>query len=499
MAKISVLIAQLNYNPEDLDYNYKKILNTYIEAQQSADLILFSRYAMSGYIENEPILSGNFLYNCTQYIQNLALQTKNQKASIIIGSVINRNNFLHEIIYFIQNGNIKELTCTPIHYQNTNNNVILYVKQIRVLLSFNCKIDDDLNAQLLLIMDNTPYRQSLHKNYNDISSNKPIIYINLVGGYGNRVFYGGSFIYNKKFFFSLGLWKENKQLIYIPNLQSNGITHTISNNSSSHYQALMLSLKDYTYKNHFTNVLLGMSGGIDSSLVASIASDALGPNKVYGFMLPTQYTSNSSIYAAKECSVNLAINYKTLYIENIFKSSLISLQDIFINLQQDITEENLQSRIRGLILMAISNKFKFLLLSTGNKSELLTGYTTLYGDMCGGFAPIKDLYKTQIYKLVHWRNNNIPENSLCQKINIIPNIIINKPPSAELNYNQKDQDTLPEYSVLDSILELLVNKNYSKEEVINQGYKEQVVNYIISLVQKSSFKHKLSAVGPLIS
>ncbi|CEI84659.1 Probable glutamine-dependent NAD(+) synthetase (P utative glutamine-dependent NAD+ synthetase) [Ehrlichia minasensis] len=501
----SIFIAQLNYNPEDIDYNYDKITKSYTESvEKAADLAIFARYSISGYIQKIPHLSKDFFNQCDSTINKLALQTHNKNTAIIIGSIKQQNNKIFEVIYLIKNGKIEELIEFSTEHQFSDIAVTFTINKINVLLLPISKIStlpSYSKDTLLLIMDNTPYTQDTNSRDNIISKltyDKYAVYINQVGGYNNRVFHGKSFFtFNGQYNF-LNMWQEDSN-IYNIDFAKQIYPMTTCDNIESDYQALMLALRDYVYKNCMTSVIIGLSGGIDSALVASIAADALGPKNVYSFMLPTKYTSKTSITDSKECAMRLEIFYDIFPIEEIFQSSLAILQNTFANTQEDITEENLQARIRSTILMALSNKFKFMLLSTGNKSEIFVGYATLYGDMCGGFAPIKDIYKTKVYELSKWRNRNIPKNSLCQNIDVIPSQIIEKHPSAELRYNQKDQDTLPDYTTLDSVLTLLIDKNYSVADVIKKGYNIQEVNYIVHLIKKSQFKREQAATGPLIN
>ena len=506
MYQPSIFISQLNYNPENIDHNYDKITKSYQESvDQAADVIIFSRYAMSGYIQKTSTLYKNIFNQCTNAINKLALQTNNKNTAIIIGSIKEKNNIIFETIYLIKNGKITELIEFPASSQSSNISVRFTIDNINIILLLISRTPKlpiyNNNNTLLLIMDSTQYTQNTNSRDNlilKLTLNKYAVYINQIGGYNSLVFHGKSFFtFNSKYHF-LNMWKEDSKLCKTglakqinPNITRNDI--------ESDYQALMLALRDYIHKNSMTSVIIGLSGGIDSALVASIAADALGSNNVYSLMLPTKYTSQMSITDSKECAMRLGISYNILSIEKIFQTSLATLHNTFINTEEDITEENLQARIRGTILMAFSNKFKFMLLSTGNKSELFVGYATLYGDMCGGFAPIKDIYKTKVYELSRWRNKNIPVNSLCQKIDVIPSQIIEKHPSAELRYNQKDQDTLPDYTTLDSVLTLLIDQNYSTEDVIKKGYNIQDVNHIVHLIQKSQFKREQASTGPLIN
>ena len=241
--------------------------------------------------------------------------------------------------------------------------------------------------------------------------------------------------------------------------------------------------------NFFKNVTIGLSGGIDSALCTIIAVDALGSENVKPFFMPTKYTSNESEVDSNELSKNLNLEMINIPIELLRKKVLSDLNFLFKNFNEDITEENIQSRIRGLLLMALSNKFKSLLIATGNKSELSVGYSTLYGDMCGGFSLIKDIYKTQVIELVKWRNKNFPEKKTnLKKLNLIPQNIITKDPTAELKFNQKDTDSLPGYEILDKILEFLIDKNYDIKKIKTFGFNQAMIKRIWKMVKILNLK-----------
>jgi NAD+ synthase (glutamine-hydrolysing) len=254
------------------------------------------------------------------------------------------------------------------------------------------------------------------------------------------------------------------------------------------YAALVLGTRDYVRKNGFERVVLGLSGGIDSALVAAVAVDALGPDRVTGVKLPGRYSSEGSVRDAEELGARLGIELLELGIEPVFQAALDVLAPRFRDTQPGVAEENLQARSRGLLLMALSNKFGWLLLTTGNKSELATGYATLYGDMAGGFALLKDVPKTLVYELSRWRNSQ-PGGA------VIPEDSITKPPSAELRPDQTDQDSLPPYPVLDGILERYVEQDWSVDEITAAGYDEAVVRRVVTLVDRSEYKRRQAAPG----
>jgi NAD+ synthase len=265
------------------------------------------------------------------------------------------------------------------------------------------------------------------------------------------------------------------------------------------YHACVLGLKDYVEKNGFPGVVLGLSGGIDSALVAAIAVDALGAERVHAVMLPSRFTSDDSLEDASACAKALGIRYDKVAIEPAVAGLTWALKDLFTGTNADITEENLQSRVRGTVLMAISNKFGGMVVTTGNKSEMSVGYATLYGDMNGGFNPIKDLYKTEVYALAHWRNDHVPEGGLGPRGIVIPERILTKAPTAELRANQTDQDSLPPYEELDDILRALVEDELPIGAVVARGHAAETVKKIERLLYLAEYKRRQAAPGVKIS
>jgi NAD+ synthase len=262
---------------------------------------------------------------------------------------------------------------------------------------------------------------------------------------------------------------------------------------------MMLGLRDYVNKNRFPGVVLGLSGGIDSAISAAVAVDALGAGRVRCVMLPSRYTSRDSLEDADECARLLGVGYETVEIERAVAAMTETLSAPFAGTRADTTEENIQSRLRGVILMALSNKFGHMVLTTGNKSEMSVGYATLYGDMCGGYNVLKDIYKTEVFRLSRWRNENSPTGALGPAGRVIPERILSKPPTAELRAGQTDQDSLPPYDILDGILECLVEKELSFEETLAQGYDPATVKRIEHLLYISEYKRRQAPPGVKIS
>ena len=334
----------------------------------------------------------------------------------------------------------------------------------------------------------------------------PLIYVNQVGGQDELVFDGASFVLNAdgSVAAQLPAWEEAVALTEWRKTSKGwrcekGELATIEQGDASAYQACVLGLRDYVEKNGFPGVILGLSGGVDSALVAAISVDALGPKRVRAFMMPYRYTSSESLRDAEACAKALGIGYETLPIEAAVAGIGKALEPALAGTTPDTTEENIQSRARGVLLMALSNKFGGMVVTTGNKSEMSVGYATLYGDMNGGFNPIKDLYKMEVYRLARWRNAHVPKGGLGPRGVVIPEAILTKVPSAELRPNQTDQDSLPPYEVLDDILACLVEKEMPLAEIVARGHPADTVKKVERLLYLAEYKRRQAPPGVKIS
>ena len=361
-----------------------------------------------------------------------------------------------------------------------------------------------LGADILCVLNASPY--SLNKHEERIVElgnlvlqelNLPIVYVNQCGGQDELVFDGASFVMNSNAEVVAQLPAFSEKLAYVDCSLSQHSWEFKANCYVDYpaplvgiYQALVMAVGDYINKNGFKGVVIGLSGGIDSALTLAIAVDALGSERVMAVMMPSCYTSDISLTDARDMAGRLNVRYEEIAINTIFTQFNDALQGVFAGLAADTTEENLQARIRGTLLMAISNKLGYLVLTTGNKSEMATGYATLYGDMAGGFAVLKDVFKTQVYQLSYWRNS---------VSSIIPERIITRAPSAELRLNQTDQDSLPDYDTLDKILNLLIEESFSSEEIIDCGFNREQVVQVAHLLKINEYKRNQAPLGPKIS
>lgn len=549
---MKLYLSQINTAVGDLEGNTAKILRELQEAEkQNCDLAIFHEATITGYPCQDLWQKKYFLQEARQKIDEIIAATKGLKCAVLVGCpLVGIGRAKKEAVYnsalLIENGAIKNIINKKTlpnygvfdearYFENSPNlSFVEFCGQTLAILI--CEdLWDAKNLYLLqeqvfdcvISINSSPYSSSKNAYRRQIaqkfvqSLKKPLVYLNQVGGQDSIVFDGDSFVLNesgqtvlnlKKFAEDAAAIELEKGAIALEQKFSSQKNYAANEDLSKNfnkanlgndYSACVLGLRDYIYKNNFSQVLLGMSGGIDSALVAAIAVDALGPQNVKIYALPSRFNSESSMVDAKECAKNLGLNLEIISIEKAFATMVSTLYDYCgaasNSKAADLARENLQSRIRGNILMAISNATGALLLSTGNKSEMATGYATLYGDMCGAFNPIKDLYKTQIYDLVKWRNSNVPELFCYQKTNIIPPSIIIKEPTAELRENQKDSDSLPPYEILDKILFALIEEQKSLAEIIKSGFSEDLVKKVAKLFYSSEYKRAQSVIGPKIS
>lgn len=361
-------------------------------------------------------------------------------------------------------------------------------------------------AEVILVINGSPYELDSQQIREDVvrdrvrASNVPVVYVNMVGGQDELVFDGGSFVMDAEGEILLRAppFIEYMQVIelaadasgVVPKVDLAEPIEALPVTEKSVYGALVCGTRDYVRKHGFPGVVLGLSGGIDSALILAIACDAIGADRVRALMMPFRYTSNMSQEDAAEQVATLGVQYDVVPIEPLYEAATGVLADLFKGLEEDVTEENIQARCRGLLLMAVSNKTSRMLLTTGNKSEMAVGYATLYGDMAGGFAPIKDCSKTMVYRLARYRNSIS---------NVIPERVITRPPSAELRPNQKDSDSLPDYSVLDPILEAFIEEDLSVAEIAERGFDRDVVIRVLEMVKRSEYKRRQAPPGIRIS
>ncbi|WP_347137487.1 NAD+ synthase [Paracoccus sp. SSK6] len=370
----------------------------------------------------------------------------------------------------------------------------------------------ETGAEILVVPNGSPY----HRNKLDlrmghmvgrvVETGLPLVYVNMAGGQDDQLYDGASFVLNPGGHKVVQLPPFQEMLAHVDFTLTDdgwraepGLMAPQPDEWEQDYQAMMLGLREYLRKSGFSRVVLGLSGGIDSALVAAIAADAIGPQNVHCVMLPSEYTSQASLEDAADCAARLGVRLDTVHIDGARDAVGSALAHLMEGTRPDITEENIQSRLRGVMLMAISNKFGGMLLTTGNKSEIGVGYATIYGDMAGGYNPIKDLYKTRVFQTCRWRNENHCDWMMGPAGEVIPPRIIAKPPSAELRPDQKDEDSLPPYDILDAILEGLVEQDLSLRDLVGRGFDADTVTRVERLLYGSEWKRYQAAPGPRIS
>ena len=523
---VRIAIAQINCTVGDFDGNFKKISDS-IKAAESfgVDILSFPELAITGYPPEDLLLKTKFIDDNLETLEDVTALVGDM--AVVVGFVDRKNGDLYNAASVIYKGRIAGTyrKCFLPNYGVFDEK--RYFRQGSESTVFNIggavfgvNICEDIwhddgpcakqaaqGAGIIININSSPYYAGRIKEREEIirkqaRQNKVAIsYSNLVGGQDELVFDGQSMIVDSSGKI-IGRAEAFKQDMLIADVELNEGEAAIPKKNrppspkrkdpaplepaSEIYQALILGLKDYVTKNGFSRVVVGLSGGVDSSLVAALACDALGKDNVMGVYMPTRYSSQASEDDAKAISLNLEIKFITVPIEQIFKLYLLALEPKFSGKGRDTAEENVQARIRGNILMALSNKFGWMVLTTGNKSEMSTGYATLYGDMAGGLAVIKDVPKTLVYKLARYRN------SIGK---VIPDTVLTKAPTAELRPDQRDADTLPPYDVLDPILKAYIEEDKGFSEIIKMGFDKETVSRVIDMVDKSEYKRRQSPPG----
>ena len=528
---MKLFLAQLNNIVGDIEGNLNKAIDVLQDAKKlDSDLVIFSELFLSGYPPEDLVLKKSFVSACKNALDSLITYSEEKELGVIIGLPIYEKNKLFNAAAVIDKGQLigfsKKVNLPNYSvfdekrvFSKNNTPEIFNFRGIKlgvpicedIWMDNVCNELKDQGCELIISPNGSPFDKYKINQRKTIIEDRvteikiPFVYVNQFGGQDELVFDGSSLVINgnKEVVFEAPSWEENTSVVEfnVSAKKFNDLPFEKAQLSDLEniYMAMVIGLRDYVAKNNFPGVILGLSGGIDSAFCAAVAVDALGKDKVNAYMLPSVYTSKNSLDDAKDCAKRLGIHLDSIPISNTFLSLEDSLEEIFKGLPTDITEENLQSRIRGTILMAISNKIGKMLITTGNKSEVSVGYSTLYGDMNGGFNPIKDIYKTELYTLANWRNLNVPKNILLTKKNIIPETIISKEPTAELRDNQKDSDSLPPYDQLDQILEGLVEYELSTNELEKKGFSRDEIKKVENLLYVSEYKRRQSAPGVKIS
>ena len=529
---LKIALAQLNPHEGALTANAALIRKARAEAARlGADLVVTPEFSIAGYPPEDLVRKPAFLAACEAEIASLAAETADGGPGLVVGGPWREGEKVFNALFLLEAGQIAARRAKhelpnygvfddkrvfdagpapgPIPFRGFRLGLMIcedwWFPAVSETLS-------ETGAEILIAINGSPFEAEKHQARLDLAVSRCVetglgfVFVNQVGGQDELVFEGASFVMNADRslahvmpMFTEGLriteWRRDGGVLVC----AAGEIAPALPRLEQIYGAMVLGLRDYVNKNRFPGVVLGLSGGIDSAISAAVAVDALGADRVRAVMMPSPYTSIESLEDAAECAQLLGIRYENIGIGPAMEAFAGMLAPAFGNRPPDITEENLQSRIRGVTLMALSNKFGDMLLTTGNKSEMSTGYATIYGDMCGGYSVLKDVYKTTVFALSRWRNEHCPEGGLGPRGMVMPERVITKPPSAELKPDQKDQDSLPPYDVLDAILEGLVEGEKSVDALVADGFDRALVLRVWRLLDRAEYKRRQAPPGVKIT
>ncbi len=522
MNTLSLVLAQINPVVGDIPGNTEKVIAVVQEArdQFSAQVVVFPELVLCGYPPEDLLLRPSMQTRIERALGKLGDACSD--ISVILGYPWREKGALYNVAGLIQNGKVVAQyakTCLPNYqvfdekryFEAGNAACVVDICGIKTALSVCEDIWDDkpmeqakqAGARLMININASPFHKNKQTARQETVVRRarqgamPVVYVNQIGGQDELVFDGGSMVIDSSGELCVQAPLFEELLIPITLEFDNNIIQVVKKSITpapdvlvAVYQALVVGVRDYVNKNGFRGVVLGLSGGIDSALTLAVAVDALGADRVEAVMMPFRYTSQLSLDDAQAEANSLGVNYKIISIESVYESFCSALEEEFSNTEKDKTEENIQARSRGVLLMAISNKKGYLVLTTGNKSEMAVGYATLYGDMAGGLDVLKDVPKTMVFELARYRNTISP---------VIPESVITRPPSAELAPEQKDEDSLPPYDILDQILALYIEEDMAAQDIINRGFSAEDVNHIVRLVDLNEYKRQQAAVGIRIS
>ena len=521
LSRVRIAIAQINLTVGDLQGNSEKIIQSaHLACQKGAKILVTPELSLTSYPPEDLLLRPAFQRQTEAAIRHLSQATEQLDLHVLIGHPSQQGENLFNAVtvlyrgqkighYYKQKLPNREVFDEQRYFTPGHTPFVFTVEGMR----FGINICEDAwstqapqmslenGAHVLLVCNASPYHLGKKDTRLGVvrdcieRTKMPVVYANLVGGQDELVFDGGSFVMNqdKSLVLRLPQFEESVGCVDVSLDSTETIRMTNqaplsveSNDLSQVYQALTMGVRDYINKNNFPGALVGLSGGVDSALTLAVAVDALGADRVHAVMMPSPYTAEISLLDAREMAHTLGVQYHEIPIQKTMVCFEESLATLFANKKRDVTEENLQARIRGTMLMALSNKTGFLVLTTGNKSEMATGYCTLYGDMAGGFAVLKDIFKTLVYKLCHYRN---------ESSQTIPERILSRPPSAELRPDQTDQDSLPAYEILDAILLRYMEKKESIQTILENGFLKEDVLKTVKLLHQNEYKRRQAAVG----
>jgi len=524
---LKITLAQMNQTVGDLAANAAVMLAVR-ERARGADLIVFPELQLIGYPPEDLILKPALVERAAAELEKLAATTADGGPAMLVGSVFVRDGALHNGVALLDGGKIAAVRFKhELPNYGTFDEMRLFqpgdlpepivFKGVMIGVPICediwqpdvCRHLADFGAELLIVPNGSPYeidKDALRidgvAKLRAVDTRLPLAYLNRVGGQDELVFDGASFVINGDGALAVQMKDWEEQVLDTRWTRTatgwrcdRGEIAQLADHPEDIYCAMVMALRDYVDRNRFPGVVLGLSGGIDSAICAAIAADALGPERVWCVMLPSAYTSQESLDDATECARLIGCRYDTVPIASAVDAFTEMLRPLFTGKAPDLTEENLQSRIRGVTLMGLSNKFGPMLLTTGNKSEMSVGYATIYGDMAGGYNPLKDAYKMTVFAISRWRNAHKPKIGLGPDGPVIPENIITKPPSAELRPDQKDSDSLPPYEVLDAILLGLVEHEKSVAQLVGEGFDHDTVVRIERLLHLAEYKRRQAPPG----
>jgi len=518
---VRIALAQLNLTVGDISGNTDKIIEYALKArdEKGADIVVYPELAITGYPPEDLLLRPGLHRRVERHLEDICHAISGIDLLISYphysaGKLFNTASLIRDnrviATYHKQHLPNYAVFDEQRYFYPGHKPVVVDIKGIPISLSIcediwepgTMTLAHNAGARLMLNINASPYHVNKGAEREKMLRERvreagiPVVYLNLVGGQDELVFDGGSMVIDHEgtIVFKAPEFEEG---LYTVDFDEHGHVNASTQayrqalpEEESIYNALVLGVRDYVTKNSFKGAVIGLSGGIDSALTLVIAVDALGSENVEVLLMPSQYTAAMSVEDARLQADTLGVGYNIISVENVFSAFLDSLSPLLANTEPDTTEENIQARCRGILLMALSNKFGKIVLATGNRSEMAVGYATLYGDMAGGFAPLKNVPKTMVYRLAEWRNRN--EQA-------IPQRVIDRPPSAELAPNQKDEDNLPPYSVLDPILELYIDRDQTPQQIIDAGYERSEVEKVVTLVDRNEYKRRQAAPGVRIT
>jgi NAD+ synthase len=526
MNSLTIAFAQLNQKVGDFSANIADMLAARATVP-TADLIVYPELSLVGYPPEDLVLKPAFVDASLAALHELAAATATPGPAMLVGCIWREDDRIFNAVALLQDGKIQATR----HKHELPNYGVFDEKRVftsaplQSALSFKgvrigvpicediwfpdvCECLAESGAEILISPNGSPFE--VGKDDRRLSlvaqriaeTNLPLAYLNRIGGQDEIVFDGASFIMNRdgKIAVQMADWEERIiTTIWTRGADgwscAKGDIESLDTDLEGIYHAMMMGLRDYVNRNRFPGIVLGMSGGIDSALSATVAVDALGADRVWCVMMPSRFTSQTSLDDAAACSKAIGARLDTITIEPAVAAFDSMLAASFAGKNRDLTEENIQARIRGVTLMGLSNKFGHMVLTTGNKSEMSVGYATLYGDMCGGYSVLKDVYKTTVFDLCRWRNATLPTTAMGPATVVIPDRIITKPPTAELRDNQKDEDSLPPYSILDPILMGLVEEELPVDAVVAKGFDRATVSRVEKMLYIAEYKRRQSPPG----